>query len=130
MAESKANNMHDEDDEDDYDDDPWEAEGDRRESSSPSKKHVAAQPDKKEMVPVQNKPNPFDTKVKPAFDDLEDELKFDGFGIEPKNAKLPEIKKNDVAKNKKNDEDNGLFVDNDFGDDFEEEEEDAEEEHH
>jgi hypothetical protein len=32
------------------------------------------------------------------------------------------------AQNKTKDEDNGLFVDNDFGDDFDDEEEDEEEE--
>ena len=66
--------------------------------------------------------------MKPAFDDLDDigfdldsdrEIEFGG------NVKKPEEKLNDILANKnkdkhKEDTDNGLFVDNDFGDDFEE----------
>lgn len=69
--------------------------------------------------------NPFDQKVKPAFDDLEDigfELDSDR-PIEFNNKKnQPEqvSKANDpfTDKTKKKDDDNGLIADNDFGDDF------------
>jgi hypothetical protein len=48
--------------------------------------------------------------------------------VEKKNVFEPQvIAKNVTAANKKKDEDNGLFVDNDFGDDFDDEEEDEEE---
>jgi hypothetical protein len=88
-----------------------------------------AEPASKEMskpVEQSNKPksNPFDNKVKGAFDDLDDIE----FAIDPKKDKKesssPKNKAtNDVKKDKK-ETDNGLFVDNDFGDDFEDEYED------
>lgn len=61
--------------------------------------------------------------MKPAFEDLEDDLKFEGFGNEDPKQKTINLKKRN-----ENEEDNGLFVDNDFGDDFEEEEEEDKEE--
>ena len=92
-------------DEDDYENDPWENNNDdfKRASNSNGKNKKA---------------NPFtDNKVKSAFEDLNDDK-----------PQIPITKPNlpDIATHKKNEEDNGLIVDNDFGDDYEEEEEDEE----
>ena len=62
--------------------------------------------------------NPFDSKTKGAFDDLDD-LDF-GFD----NKKNKKVKQEEAKVENKADTDNGLFVDNDFGDDFENEYED------
>ena len=64
--------------------------------------------------------NPFDQKVKPAFDDLEDigfELDSDR-PVEFNNQKKPETAKKEDIFAKKAEKDDGLIADNDFGDDF------------
>ena len=77
------------------------------------------------------KENPFEDKVKPAFEDLDD---ID-FGLDSdrhaSNKPSPGKKDNKVGAGKKEevvgkrtDTDNGLFADNDFGDDFEDDYED------
>ena len=77
---------------------------------------------KKPEPVTQPKHNPFDQKVKNAIEDDEDEeiiLK----PVEKKPAGAFGVAQ-EVSK--KREEDNGLFVDNDFGDDFDDEEEDEE----
>jgi hypothetical protein len=86
-------------------------------SRKPSKNESIMKPDNREVekhtqqpsnLPGIGKSNPFmDPKVKSAFADLDDD-------------------KSAVVK-KRADEDNGLIVDNDFGDDFDEEEEEESE---
>jgi hypothetical protein len=118
-------------DEDDHDD-PWNLD---------SKSKPAASKPVTEVKPVAaaasnaNKNNPFEQKVKPAFDDLED-IGFDLDSDRPiefnnnKNkggveANKPKDLFGELSKNKnQNDQDNGLFVDNDFGDELEDNYED------
>lgn len=85
--------------EDEYEDEPWEAD------ESKEKK----------------KPNPFDQKVKSAFDDLDDDFNLGG-GFDPvPKAGRPQLA--ELSKQKK-DSDNGLIVDNDFADEFDDDDED------
>lgn len=83
-------------DEDEYGNDPWDM-------------------DKKNKKAPEAKANPFDQKVK--LDDLEEDFN--------PNKKQPVATKKKEPYNSKHSskEDNGLFVDNDFGDDFEDDEE-------
>ncbi|CDW91019.1 UNKNOWN [Stylonychia lemnae] len=120
----KGNMLDDFDDEDDTD--PWNLEAQKKIQQKPAE----IKPNLNQQVQDnKNKNNPFDQKVKPAFDDLEDigfELDSDR-PIEFNNnkQKKDEDKFNDLfGGNKGNQkrqetEDNGLFVDNDFGDEFE-----------
>lgn len=111
---------------------------DTKQKSSPSKKQAAAikEPEKKQ--------NPFDSKVKNAFDDDFDDDDLD-FGKDLKKGGVSgsqkqeqpqlgellnaqrELKKepqqHTIHNKKRENEDNGLLVDDDFGDDFDEEEE-------
>ena len=101
---------------------------DKRASKSANKKVAAT------------KANPFEQKVKSAFDDLEDDFDFgndikkgpmtgSGKG-EPQLTDLLNVQQHykKPAGLKQSEEDNGLFVDNDFGDDFGEDEDEEEEE--
>ena len=105
---SKAPNKHTDDEEDD----PWDFD-----NMNKGKKEVP-------------KSNPFDQKVKPAFDDLEDldlgivDTKKKAVPDKKSQPQLSELLTAQASKPvKAEDQDNGLFVDNDFGDDFEEESE-------
>ena len=82
-----------------------------------------------------NKNNPFEQKVKPAFDDLEDigfdldsdrpiEFNNKNKGAAADSNKPKDIFANNLAKKNQNDDDNGLFVDDNFGDDLEDNYED------
>jgi hypothetical protein len=110
---------------DEYDnDDPWDFD-----SSKNQKKPEPAKP-QQEKKEEPKKKNPFESDVKPAFDDLDD---ID-FGLDSdRNAKKkdePKAKQEVSAKKgdskKRNDTDNGLFVDNDFGDEYDYDDEDFE----
>ena len=70
----KAFSLED-DDEDDFDSEPWE-----------HKKVSAKQPDRRELQGG-GKLNPLDQKVKPTFDDMEDDDDWGAFDNEPKPKK-------------------------------------------
>lgn len=108
---SKKNNLLDnyEDESEEGGEDPWnfEAGKPKQATAVPAKKE-----EKKDAAVIANsKPNPFAQNVKGAFDDLDDIDFNSSTKKKPKAAKKAE-------------EDKGLFVDNDFGDEFEEEEAD------
>lgn len=126
----------DEDDEDDFDSEPWNHPNEPKRGPSPLLTG-AMQPDRRELG---GKQNPFDQKVKPAFDDLEDDddWAFDQPKTKPKpgapaasqKADQQQLSLGDLLKHQNEskrpaaapEKDNGLIVDDDFADEFEEDE--------
>lgn len=130
---NKLNDFEDDFEDDDENADPWNLDSKSKPAGKPAAevKPIAANSNANN-----NKSNPFDQKVKPAFDDLED-IGFDLDSDRPiefnnNKSKPAESKQKDLFgvdnfsknKNSNEQEDNGLIVDDDFGDDLEDNYED------
>lgn len=63
--------------------------------------------------------NPFEQEIKPAFDDLDIDFELDSDRKKPQKGNEKGKKEGEIKKDKKADSDNGLFADDNFGDDFE-----------
>jgi len=119
----------DEEDEDDYENDPWDEDSSKR----LKKKEVpgATSSSLFDMKPAKNNiPVNVKDDFEDEFDDAPIVLNNKGKQQQQQPQVQPQLSDHLLGQQKKGarEQDNGLFVDNDFGDDFSEEEEEEEEE--